>query len=314
MEINNYNFISLKKVLVMKYVFYCVLSLLSLMICSSCSDKDPIDSPTSNNEDEDEDENGNKIEQTDAVSIDIKKYFIPIGEETDTRQLMSCEEFSDELIEAFNDSLDIAIKKAPSKRDKVVTAATFMVSFCRSIPYAYEGGGDMYKLVCRYNRKGLFLKTIEENGYTYPAWGCDVEAWPGLASTGINNIGQRFKNGLHCSSFVAWCLFNASVANASLLDKTLADDFRIFPLSNEIVLKDAVDLIQPGDLLWFSGHIAIVIKVDGDTVTFAECAIWNNDHLDSRNGARWRTFSKRNTDYDTFRFKSLIQMAGVYGD
>ena len=280
-------------------------------IISSCSKQD---ANTSNQKDPSDQKKPDPIQDADNPnnpSIDISSYFVSIGNGEDERPLMNCTKYDDEIIKAINDSLVITIHKAQTKREKVIAAAKFVVSFKTVIPYAYETAGEEYKFICRYTRKGLFLKNVVENGYTYPAWGCDAKT-PQVYIDRYKNLGATFKNGLHCSSFVGWCLYNAGVADASVLDKTWANNYRTFPLSTEKNLKDALNLIQPGDLLWFDGHIALVIGVDGDTVLIAESAIWGSNHTDPRNGSRWRTFNKKTTNFDTFRFKSLIQMDGVY--
>lgn len=229
----------------------------------------------------------------------------------DDRPFLKCGQYSDDDINKMNQALAKAIAQAPNKREKVVVAANFQVTMDHVVPYAYEPGGEAYKLVCRYSRKGLFLKNIEENGYLYPAWGCDVIK-PVDFKQDVKNLGKTYANGLHCSSFVGWCLVNGEASKAELVDKTWANDYRVFPGSKEVPLKTGRYDIKPGDLMWFNGHVAIVIGVKGDVVTFAESALWGGNHTDQRNGTRWRTFNRETENYDTFRFKSLIKMDGVY--
>src|SRR5690606_2844843 len=148
---------------------------------------------------------------------------------------------------------------------------------------------------------------------TYPARGRLVPTHERYPRETIEGLGDFYENGFHCSSYLAWCFFNAgAILDVELLESTYANDYRKYPKSREFSLKGALESIRIGDLLWFEGHVAIVIGVDGDTVIYAS-GEGGSAHTPTR-GVRWRTFSKKNTNYDTFAYKSLIQMKGVYGD
>ena len=230
---------------------------------------------------------------------------------SDNRLFLKCNSYTDQEVEILNKEFDHAIESAPTTRGKVTAAAIFMVGLNFSVPYAYEVTTPGYELVARYTRKGFFLRSFEENGYSHPAWGCNVMRVPN-SHPAVKNLSDIYANGLHCSSFVSWCLYNGGAAEASMLNKIFASQYRNFPGSTEISLAQGAMLIEPGDLLWFEGHVAIVIGIIKDKVIFAESAIWGNDHLDARNGTRWRIFDRKTTNYSTFRFKSLIQMERVY--
>lgn len=246
------------------------------------------------------------------VAESLKEYFVPIEGE-DTRPLMGATAYGVELNKLLNDSLDRTIGGVRIKREKVVAAAKFIASLKEAVPYSYETTPNgIYKYVARYNRRGLFLSSFTENGINYIPWGQQVKT-PDKYRDRYSNLGETCANGLHCSSFVCWVLYNSGyTSDLALLDKTYADTFPTFPGATILTLKGNVDKIKAGDLLYFPGHIALVAQTERDDIMIIESAIWGSNHTDPRNGVRWRTFSKTKTNYDTFRFKSIVKLD--YGD
>lgn len=242
-----------------------------------------------------------------------------VGE--DNRPFMRCEQYNDYQIDSLEKAFTQVIENAKTKREKTVVAANFLVEIPHVIPYAYESHVPGYELAWKFTRKGLFLRTIVENGRLYPAWGCDIlsSELPKERKETLTNLSETYKVGFHCSSFIRWCLYNADVVTRNILEGSWANDFGGFPGSKKIALKEGISQLQYGDLLYFpvderNGHIAIIIGVKGEIVTFIESALWGGNHTDFRNGLRWRTFNKRTTNFDTYRFKWLIKMNGVYCD
>lgn len=235
----------------------------------------------------------------------------------DKRPFMIGHQYSAKQIDSLDKAFADVMRKATTKRDKVVAAADFLATLPYAIPFSYESHREGYELAWKYTRKGLFLKEIVENGRTYPSWGCEMPTVPEQLLKS-RNIGSTFQVGFHCSSFVRWCLYNADAVTLNILEGSWANDFGHFPGADPVRLKDGLDQVRPGDLLYFwvdeqNGHVAVVLGIDGDTVTFAESANWGT-HQDPRNGVRWRTFDKKATDFNKYRFKYLIKMAGVYKD
>lgn len=242
-------------------------------------------------------------------------------DEEDNRPFMRCGQYSDIEIDSLEKAFEVALDAASTKREKTVVAANFLATLPYAIPYAYESDKEGYELAWKYTRKGLFLRNVVENGRLYNAWGCDIlsKGLPKERVETLKNLGDTFKVGFHCSSFIRWCLYNGDAATQNILEGSWANDFGHFPGSDKLALKDNLDKIIPGDLLYFpvdekNGHIAIVIGVKNGVVTFVEDALWGNDHLDSRNGVRWRTFDINSTDFNKYRFKWLIKMDNVYKD
>lgn len=234
----------------------------------------------------------------------------------DNRTLLQCDSYTQEEKDSLYRSLPEQIAKVRGKRNKVVTAATFLVSMKHRIPYGHEwivADDPTYEFVGRYTRKGLFLDSfVDDKGTTHLPWGCMIKTHPRYPREKVKNLGDYYENGLHCSSFIAWSLFNAdAVTDLKLLEKTYANNYRTFPMTTEVSLKTALGLIRPGDLLWFPGHIAMVIGVKGDIVVYASA---EGGSAYPGKGVSWITFNKKTTDFDTFAYKSLIQMNRVYGD
>lgn len=235
----------------------------------------------------------------------------------DTRPLMTCDAYTKQEADNLDKALKQDINKAPNKRGKVVTAATFLVSLDYAVPYGFEfrtktQEGPSYEYVGRFTREGLHLQRFTDEKGEHLPWGCLIKTHKNYPRENVQNLGDTYENGLQCSSFVGWCLFNGgAVQDLNLLEKTYANEYRTFPSSTEISLKEGIDAIRAGDLLWFSGHIAIVIGVKDDIVVYASA---EGGKAHPGRGIRWLTFNKKTTNFDTFMYKSLIQMNNVYGD
>lgn len=253
------------------------------------------------------------IDTTNDIDIDFS---FDYQKGKDTRSLLKCDSYTQIQKDSLNQLFAESINKAGNKRAKTVTAATFLVSMNYAIPYGFEwriADDPSYEFVGRYTKKGLHLTRLtDSNGTVHQPWGCLVNTHPRYPHQTVKNLGDTYENGLNCSSFIGWCLFNAdAVTDLNLLERTYADDYRTFPLSTEINLKEGVESIRPGDLLWFKGHIAIVIGVKNDIVIYASA---EGGSVHPGKGISWLTFNKKTTNFDTFAYKSLIQMNKVYGD
>lgn len=232
----------------------------------------------------------------------------------DRRPFLPCNRYTVSQVDSINNVLAVAIGRESTIRAKTVAAAIFLThDFPYSIPYAYETSRAGYKYVSRYyHEPGLFLKPFEEGGHTYQPWGCDVPTPTGLY-THVAHLEDNFANGIHCSGFTNWCLYNGGITDIRA-DTTHANGYQNLPGVTKVDLATAKNELQIGDFLWFDGHIALIIEIDGDEVKIAESALWHNDHNDRRNGVKWFKFNRETINYNTFRFKSLLKMDGVYND
>ena len=160
-------------------------------------------------------------------------------------------------------------------------------------------------------KKGFFLEVYDDGkGGRYRPWGCMVKVSPQFPRNKIQGLGDEYANGLTCSRHVGWCLLNGeAVTDLDLLKRSYSKEYRDFPNTVAVNLKDNVDTIKPGDLIWFEGHIAIVIGVEDDTVIYSS-AEGGKKH--PGRGIRLAKFSKKNTNYDTFLYKMIIKMEKIY--
>ncbi len=249
-----------------------------------------------------------------VTEIDIDFTFDYVNQR-DERPLMHCESYTDKQKDSLQTAFFSALAKVGDKRGKVVTAATFLVSLDYRIPYGHEwkvSDTRDYDYVGRYTKKGLFLNAFTENGATHKPWGCLIPTHARYPRATIANLGDYYENGLHCSSFIGWALYNGdAVTDMSLLEKTYANDYRKFPRTQEKSIKGNVELIRAGDLIGFPGHIAMVIGVKGDIIVYAS---EEGGSAYPGKGLSWLTFNKKTTNFDTFSYKYFIQMNNVYGD
>lgn len=234
--------------------------------------------------------------------------------EIDRRPFLPCNRFTAKQVDSVNNALATEVGRASTPREKTVAAAIFLThKFPYSIPYAYETSRDGYKYVSRFYRgPGLFLEPFDEGGHTYQPWGCEVPTPAGLY-THVSHLEETFPNGIHCSGFTNWCLYNGGITDIRA-DTTHANGYQNLPGVTKVDLASAIDELRVGDFLWFDGHVALIIEINGDVVKIAESALWHNDHNDRRNGVKWFMFNRKTINYSTFRFKSLLKMDGVYGE
>ncbi|SES68071.1 MULTISPECIES: hypothetical protein [unclassified Prevotella] len=284
--------------------FICVITLCTLVLASCGGDgDDPMVIPTPS-------------APTTPISgdIDINFSFDYVNSK-DSRPLMQSNSFSQQQKDSLQTAFTQEMGKVNGKRSKVVTAATFLVSLKCRVPYGHEWkvtDTHDYDYVGRYTKKGLFLNEFVENGSTHKPWGEMIPTHPRYPRQNIKNLGDEYENGLHCSSYIGWCLFNGNaVTDVALLEKTYANDYRTFPSTKELALKGNVDLIRVGDLIGFPGHIAIVIGIKGDLVVYASA---EGGSAYPGKGISWLTFNKKTIDFDKFTYKYFIQMNKVYGD
>lgn len=261
-----------------------------------------------------ESQNSFETEAKQTISKNDERIVIPFDYlKKDRRPHLTCDTYTKVQKDSLNRAFNQYVAKAKTIRGKVVSAAIFMVNMDHCIPYAWEPTDvPGLEYVARYTKKGLFLTSIYENGNIYPAWGCDVERVPGRFEY-VKNLGDHYSNGLHCSSFVSWCLYNGGASSFEVLNKSFAATYKNFPNTVRVQLSKGYNDIRPGDLLGFDVHIAIVIGVEGDYVIYAN-AVGGGDATYQWHGVRRESFDRKKTDYNTFPYTFIVQMAGVYHD
>lgn len=239
--------------------------------------------------------------------------------QNDTRPLQTSESYTQiekSLMEIeFNNRMNSVV----GKRNKTVAAAIFLVGLKYSIPYAHRYAAETasyYNYVGRYTEKGLFFnKIIDAEGNVHNPWGELVQTHPKFPRHEVQGMGDYYENGLNCSSFVSWALYNGgAVTDAKLLNRYFAVNYPKFPGAYQVSIKEGIEDIRIGDLIGFNNaHIAMVIGVNKDNVVFAS-ADGGSIQGHPSSGLRYHTFNKKTTDWDTFLYKYIVKMENVYGD
>ena len=153
-------------------------------------------------------------------------------------------------------------------RAGAVQAARFLaLEFPYRIPYFYENGRldnhGSYREYCdgegRYYHTGLYLSKdrkddVLESEHGPAVWGEYMYSYP---------AGSQLRNGLDCSGFICWALYNAGYdpgdvgSGYSVFDDDLSDICVLTPLSRAS-LAEAL----PGDLVFYNGHVGMIIGID----------------------------------------------------
>lgn len=201
------------------------------------------------------------------------------------KEIIPCNRYSEEEGILLDQILAYKVNEAGNQtRAGVVAAARFLtLQFPYKIPYFYENGRINNTGVNyadgegRYYHKGLYLSEFKKNeiiaSVSGPSlWGCPLYNWEDDPDYGFV-WGMKKPNGLDCSGFVSWALYNGGFdvgdigAGDSVTDDELTDvgDFRL--LTKELVNSGQ---IKAGDLFNYWGHIAIIVGIDDEYFYVAE--------------------------------------------
>lgn len=198
---------------------------------------------------------------------------------------LTCQQYTEEEAHLLDEILfDRVNSVGYATRASVVEAARFLtMSLPVKIPYFFENGrlnnhpgrpkadGEG-----RYYHKGLYLSTDKIEEITAikagPAiWGCPLMNY----QTEAGFIGGRkYPNGLSCSGFVSWVLYNGGfdVGDSGAGDFTYRDD-DLCDLGERVELTYELmqsGKVKVGDLIGRDGHIAIIVGLDENNIYIAE--------------------------------------------
>ena len=200
---------------------------------------------------------------------------------------LKCEQYTEEEAKLLDTLLEYRINEAGSNtRAGAVAAARFLaLEFPYRIHYFYEngrlitaGGRSFVDGEGRYYHKGLYLSKdkyadLAKSAYGPKMWGCSMYSK-------VTN--RKSPNGLDCSGYVSWALYNAGFdvgdggAGINLDRDTDLDD-----LGEKLkITKDnlALKKVKVGDLLSMYGHIGILIGMDEEHYYIAE-SLTNDIHV-----------------------------------
>lgn len=210
-------------------------------------------------------------------------------------RLETCGKFDGNEIPIYNQILESRIELAKTKREKVAAAIRFLaVEFPYKIVY-YLSEQNIAPTQGHFYEKGLFLNS--SNG-----WGCSIERKKENTATSENlgfYKGSTYPNGLDCSGFVTWSLYNGGVNVGNRYSSSLHDP------EKEIVIANAIESdLQVGDVLWKEGHVGIVFEKNEHHILVAEEA----GRAGGTSGIRVTSYS----DFDDFKqrnsFKTITSM------
>lgn len=206
----------------------------------------------------------NKYDELEIIVTDIISNY-----QINNKKYLTCDKYSKEDEVLLEDILENQVELYGYKtRAGVVQAARFLsLEFKEKLKYFYENGRMSGKMdFCdgegRYLHKGLYLskddyKDLKQSRQGPAIWGC-----PMYEETRKTNIA----NGLDCSGFVTWAMFNAGY---DIPDYGAADLFKL-GTKKEFTNDDVWKEIKVGDLVGRNGHVGILIGLKDDKYYIAE--------------------------------------------
>ncbi len=166
-------------------------------------------------------------------------------------------------------------------RAGVVEAARFLLlRFEYKLNYFYENGRlgkteieDICDGEGRYYHYGLYLSEEKYSeispSFEGPAY------WGKQLFSSI--VGEIENNGLDCSGFISWALYNAGYDCGDIGAGPSEDSLDFSDFGELAYIYDVdIDKLKVGDLVGFDGHIAIIIGMDEDNIYIGE-AYWEGD-------------------------------------
>ena len=234
-----------------------------------------------------------------------------------SKPYIPCERYSEEEAKILDKLLEFKVKKAGYQtRAGVVEAARFLtLNFPYRLPYFFENGrlnphyGHKTDGEGRYYHKGLYLSKskyndIKERISGPSMWGCNLTNYDN--STSAYAYLARYPNGLDCSGFVSWALYNGGIVlgDVGAGDDPYHDDdlsdVGTYVAINYYNLQNGK--IKVGDLIGNDGHAAIIVGIDDNNVYVAESNL-------SFKGLVMNTYSWANLPYN---FSFVRSMDNIY--
>ena len=229
-----------------------------------------------------------------------------------------CNAYTPEQIAMLDDILASEVEAAgPGTRAGVAVAARFLtLEFPYKVPYFYENGrltkNDDHYIVDgegRYYHKGLYLGVDKQNSITQrlvgpSSWGCPLLNYE---DDGTRKPGEYYPNGLDCSGYVSWVLFNGGIDPGDIgagitgnqLDMT--DLGPINYIDYDLLHSGTVHV---GDLIGWDGHIAVIAGLT-DTEIYVTESLLPGVVLDE-----YDISSPYSRFY--YRYSYIIDLSGVY--
>ena len=223
-------------------------------------------------------ESGKKAEVSVTVTDLIRK-----PELDDKKKFLPCHAYTEEEAHIIDEALRTRVlNKGEGTRAALIETIRFMtLSFKYKVSYFYENGRMHESGVRkadgegRYYHKGLYLsedkfKDIKVSHKGPAIWGCPLT---NLQDHNRYKPGAKMPNGLDCSGFVTWSLYNSGLdvgdIGAGINDKykDMSDVGEMHSLTYEYANSDDYKV---GDVIARWGHTALIAGKDSEYLYIAE--------------------------------------------
>ncbi len=237
------------------------------------------------------------------------------------KEYVSCNSFTSTENKLIDDTLQDRLNDVvyPSRASAVEAARFLTLSFGYRIAYFYENGrlknyppAKHIDGEGRYYHKGLYLSSEKYNEISDSlvgpaAWGCKLKNFEDKENFGYY-VGQMRANGLDCSGFISWVLYNGGfdvgdVGAGDLLerDDDLYDLGEKRPISLSLLNSGEVKV---GDLIAYFGHMAMIVGIDENKNLYVA------ESLPYLKGVVIKKYTQREA---VENFANIMLMDSVYG-
>lgn len=250
-------------------------------------------------------ESGKKAEVSVTVTDLIRK-----PELDDKKKFLPCHAYTEEEAHIIDEALRTRVlNKGEGTRAALIETIRFMtLSFKYKVSYFYENG-RMYESGVRkadgegrYYHKGLYLsedkfKDIKASHKGPAIWGCPLT---NLQDHNRYKPGAKMPNGLDCSGFVTWSLYNSGLdvgdIGAGINDrhKDMSDVGEMHSLTYEYANSSDYKV---GDVIARWGHTALIAGKDSEYLYIAESLL---------KGVRIEKVSYKNPNSSLYKYYAYI--------
>lgn len=250
-------------------------------------------------------ESGKKAEVSVTVTDLIRK-----PELDDKKKFLPCHAYTEEEAHIIDEALRTRVlNKGEGTRAALIETIRFMtLSFKYKVSYFYENGRMHESGVRkadgegRYYHKGLYLsedkfKDIKASHKGPAIWGCPLT---NLQDHNRYKPGAKMPNGLDCSGFVTWSLYNSGLdvgdIGAGINDrhKDMSDVGEMHSLTYEYANSSDYKV---GDVIARWGHTALIAGKDSEYLYIAESLL---------KGVRIEKVSYKNPNSSLYKYYAYI--------
>lgn len=250
-------------------------------------------------------ESGKKAEVSVTVTDLIRK-----PELDDKKKFLPCHAYTEEEAHIIDEALRTRVlNKGEGTRAALIETIRFMtLSFKYKVSYFYENGRMHESGVRkadgegRYYHKGLYLsedkfKDIKASHKGPAIWGCPLT---NLQDHNRYKPGAKMPNGLDCSGFVTWSLYNSGLdvgdIGAGINDrhKDMSDVGEMHSLTYEYANSGDYKV---GDVIARWGHTALIAGKDSEYLYIAESLL---------KGVRIEKVSYKNPNSSLYKYYAYI--------